>query len=127
MEDYKIHTVEFTKQIPYNVYMDIKKYLYSTGEKLIPKKNELLYFGYSGYGIRIILISCIPQYSNMQIHKIKYVLTPSRFNDNDYLELTEIRELIGKLSEIGRFLENKSELLPLPLECNRPPRKLIQT
>ena len=54
----------------------------------------------------------------MQIHKIKYVITPSRFNDNDYLELTDISELADKLSEIGRFIESKSELLPPPLKCN---------
>lgn len=119
MKKLKVHTVEFSKIIDYNLYGKLRDFLYASKERCYAEGNGIKYEGFAQHGIRLSLIRFTNKdFPHMPQYKIKYILTPSRFvNPGDYLGLTDITELYGIISKIGAFLFSKCELLPHPLEC----------
>ncbi len=115
--DFKIHTVEFTYFLDNQSYKLLYEYFFYVKKKCYTENNTIYFHGFTDRGIRVEMNTFYND-NRYLFYKIKYIITPSRFKDNDnYLELTEPKYIIDILNDIGEYLKNTNKLLPIPLEC----------
>lgn len=111
----KIHTIEFTKILTYEEYKHISEYVYSQKHKCYKKEYAIIYTGMNDKGIRLEIYR--KRVMDGTYYKLKYIITLGRYENNDYLELIEIDKAYNLLIEIGRYIKEQYEVLPLPNEC----------